>query len=522
MQRASATLWKPDEQQVDERLLETVENMRRHLSEHLDRQRRALWGQFFTPAAIALFMAESFEARQPALRVLDAGAGVGSLSAAFVTAMARREHRPQAISITAFEIDPRLIPYLQTTLDLCRAASHAAGIQFDARIVEGNFLEAGPRTLTGDLFTPGLGEGFDCAILNPPYRKIRSDSRNRQLLRAMGVETSNLYAGFLAVATTLLAPGGEIVAITPRSFCNGPYFEPFRRFFLKAMRFRRIHVFDRRDHAFADDAVLQENIIFRAVKAADGTDDVVVSGSPDLKEANRHIQTVKHADLVRPGDPHLFIHVVPDTDGQGVRRRMLELECTLEELGLAVSTGRVVDFRAKHLLCLQPEPNTVPLIYPCHLQHGFVEWPGCRARKPNALALGPGAQKLLVPKGCYVLVKRFSAKEERRRVVAGIYDPLRLPPAEQVAFENHLNFYHVRGAGLPVNLARGLAAFLNSTLVDTYFRQFSGHTQVNATDLRSLRYPARDKLVRIGQHIGTTFPDQAEVDRLVREVVNRG
>jgi adenine-specific DNA-methyltransferase len=75
---------------------------------------------------------------------------------------------------------------------------------------------------------------------------------------------------------------------------------------------------------------------------------------------------------------------------------------------------------------------------------------------------------------------------------------------------------------LPVNLARGLAAFLDSTLVDAYFRQFSGHTQVNATDLRSLRYPARDKLVRIGQHIGTTFPDQAEVDRLVREVVNRG
>ncbi len=527
MQRAGTIRREPDGQHVDNSLLEdsslleTVENIGRHLSERVERHRRALVGQFFTPAAIARFMADLCEARQPVLRVLDAGAGIGSLSAAFVEVMSRRERRPQAISITAFEIDPRLIPYLQTTFDLCQAASRAAGIHFDARIVEGNFFEAGPRALTGDLFTLGVGERFDCAILNPPYRKIRSDSRDRQLLRAMGLETSNLYAGFLAVAMTLLAPEGEIVAITPRSFCNGPYFEPFRRFFLREMRFRRIHVFDRRDRAFADDEVLQENIIFRAVKTTSGTDDVVVSGSPDPENANRHIQTVKHADLVRPGDPHRFIHVVPDKEGHSIRRRMLELECTLEELGLAVSTGRVVDFRAKHLLCLQPEPNTVPLIYPCHLQRGFVEWPDGRTRKPNALAPGPEAQKLLVPKGYYVLVKRFSAKEERRRVVAGIYDPLRIP-AEQVAFENHLNFYHVRGAGLPANLAKGLAAFLNSTLVDAYFRQFSGHTQVNATDLRALRYPARDQLVRIGQHIGETFPDQAEVDRLVTAVVSYG
>jgi adenine-specific DNA-methyltransferase len=93
--------------------------------------------------------------------------------------------------------------------------------------------------------------------------------------------------------------------------------------------------------------------------------------------------------------------------------------------------------------------------------------------------------------------------------------------SKHVAFENHLNYYHLRGAGLPATVARGLTAFLNSTLVDSYFRQFSGHTQVNATDLRSLRYPASDRLVTLGRRIGKTFPAQEDLDRLVEEVVFR-
>jgi adenine-specific DNA-methyltransferase len=73
-----------------------------------------------------------------------------------------------------------------------------------------------------------------------------------------------------------------------------------------------------------------------------------------------------------------------------------------------------------------------------------------------------------------------------------------------------------------LTVAKGLAAFLNSTLVDAYFRQFSGHTQVNAADLRSLRYPDWNSLVALGRRIGESFPPQVELDRFVEEVVSRG
>jgi adenine-specific DNA-methyltransferase len=52
-------------------------------------------------------------------------------------------------------------------------------------------------------------------------------------------------------------------------------------------------------------------------------------------------------------------------------------------------------------------------------------------------------------------------------------------------------------------------------LVDSYFRQFSGHTQVNASDLRSLPYPDGDTLKRIGLSIADGPLTQEQIDQLI-------
>ena len=75
----------------------------------------------------------------------------------------------------------------------------------------------------------------------------------------------------------MLVNGGELVAITPRSFCNGPYFKPFREDFLETMSLRRLHVFKSRSAAFSRDAVLQENIIFHAVKGTAKPKRIIIS-----------------------------------------------------------------------------------------------------------------------------------------------------------------------------------------------------------------------------------------------------
>jgi hypothetical protein len=68
-----------------------------------------------------------------------------------------------------------------------------------------------------------------------------------------------------------------------------------------------------------------------------------------------------------------------------------------------------------------------------------------------------------------------------------------------IGFENHLNVFHRGKTGINGDVAHGLAVFLNSTAVDDYFRRFSGHTQVNATDLRLLLYPGRRDLEELGR-----------------------
>jgi adenine-specific DNA-methyltransferase len=499
-------------------LLATVEQTRLAAVRRLDPARRGKMGQFMTPAPVARFMASLFRSRRLSLRVLDAGAGVGSLSAAIVAEMCRSTPHRRDLKITAYEIEPLLVRYLKENLDACRAECQRAAIELRWEVIQDDFIEAGVSTLRGSLFGLQQRQEFDLAILNPPYRKINSHSRERRLLRSIGVETSNLYTGFLAVVLKLLRRGGELVAITPRSFCNGPYFKPFRKLLLEEMVLHRVHVFESRDQTFRDDDVLQENVIIHAIKGKGLSRTIVVSSSDSTGDDRMTIHRVTARELVHPGDPEYFIRIAPEESDRIVASQVERLPETLDSLKVSVSTGRVVDFRAKQFLRGESHSDTAPLIYPTHFDKGFVKWPKPGARKPNAILVTPATEDLLVPADTFVLVRRFSAKEERRRVVAAIHDPTRVP-GDRVAFENHLNYFHCKGRGLPSRLARGLAIFLNSTLVDRYFRQFSGHTQVNATDLRNLRYPTREQLEAMGASLGTSLPNQEEIDRTIDQAL---
>jgi adenine-specific DNA-methyltransferase len=484
------------------------------------RPRQQALGQFFTTTSVADFMASLPMSLPETVRFLDAGAGAGALTLAFVSRCCRRPEGVKTIEATLYEVDVDLLQTLHHTIAECECLCARAGVQFRFRIERSDFVLDMTNRLAGGLFSKHPPR-FDVSVVNPPYRKIGALSAERRALQRLGIETSNLYAGFLALIHRLLVPGGQLVAITPRSFCNGPYFRWFREDLLSALSLARIHLFDSRRAAFRDDGVLQENIIFHAFKAPDRTSSIIVSQCRgvglDAADAMQ-MEEVPRSEMVHPTDPEKFIHI-PLSESHVLAKEVFHrLTCSLESLGLSVSTGRVVDFRLKDALRKQPEEGTVPLLYPCHFEGGGICWPRQDTRKPNAILDTPHTRPWLVPTGVYLLTKRFTSKEQRRRLVACLFEP-RHASADRLGFENHLNYFHADGRGLPRDLALGLYAFLNSTYADQYFRRFSGHTQVNATDLRTLSYPARETLEAMGRTLDSLDGSQEQLDQhLLRHI----
>jgi adenine-specific DNA-methyltransferase len=427
------------------------------------------------------------------IRVLDPGAGTGILSVALINRLLA-ERPDLEIEVVAVEVDEALYPALQSALDDIEALGNVK-----SRLVKSDFLEWALST----------NERFDLIVQNPPYAKLKSGSPPQNILRSAGIDVPNIYAAFLALGLRLLLDNGQQIAITPRSWLNGTYYSRFRREFVGVAGIDSIHSFESRSNIFRDSNVLQEAIVVASTRGR-WPKFVQIFTSHDHQDDAR-ARSAAYSDVVTED----FIHVpATQKDADAVAWMMQHARYSLEELGLAVSTGRVVSFRARDKLLRQHVDGALPFVTPSHIRNGRVNHP-VGTSKPEWFQVEPeSAAKMLVPPGVYVVVKRFSAKEERRRISAGVWES-----HEPVAFDNKLNYVHQNGNGLELRVALGLAVFLNSSRFDDHFRVFSGHTQVNATDLRLMRFPSLEQLTALSSTDATM---QRSIDEEVENVLARG
>jgi adenine-specific DNA-methyltransferase len=455
-------------------------------------------------------------------RLLDPGAGPGMLTAAVCERVAKLRS-PRHLEVHLYENDAAVLTLLRRNVALCRDALLAAGHGADFTIHTDDFVLANEHVSEPvSLFAPGLVRpAFDAIITNPPYFKIAGDSPHAALFRALVHGQPNIYALFLAVAAGTLRPGGALVAITPRSFCNGLYFRGFRHWFLERMTLRHAHLFESRKDAFREAGVLQESLITLTTRLGAPAHRVTMTtsyGREDLTSPRR-IQ-LPAARVIDDSCGDMVIRLPADDIDARIMAIVESWPLRFADHCLKVSTGPVVSFRAREFLVHGArERGTVPLLLVHNVRLFRTEWPLPQNGKPAAFRVAPDSEKMLVPTLNYVLLRRFSAKEERRRLTASCFLRKHFR-SKRVALENHLNYVYHAERELTEDETFGLAGLFNSVLLDRYFRMLSGNTQVNATELRTLNFPDLAIVREIGRGIRALGQvDLAETEQVVLDTL---
>jgi adenine-specific DNA-methyltransferase len=485
------------------------------LATHTQEQRKRL-GQFLTPPTVARYMAHQLGPLRDGDRILDPAIGSGVLACAVVE-RAISAGMPLTLYLDGYEIDPDLAQVAREVL--ARAAEMAArhGVTLHIQVHERDFiLERAPM---GPLFDAyGLSDCYDHVIANPPYFKLNRNDPHVQAVAGLVNGSTNIYTLFMALSLRLLHPSDQdgsskrACFIVPRSFCSGAYFAAFRRDFVRQAVPIAVHIFESREEVFERGDVLQENIIltFRSRRSGEGrghSQSVFISTSRNAADldVNPSGQEIPFELFLGKRNGVSFFRLPTGELDKAVVEIMDSWKGILDRYGLKVSTGPVVAFRAKSFLSTDVKVRAgqaVPLLWMQNVHAQATEWPIARGNKPQAILLEANEKNLLVPLKNYVLLRRFSAKEEHRRLVAA---PLLSSDldcrCQQVGLENHLNYVYRQDGDLTVAEVVGLSALFNSALIDRYFRIVNGNTQVNATDLRALPLPPMDIIEHIGEEM---------------------
>lgn len=476
-------------------------------------------GQFLTPAPLAKFLAAQLGQIRDGDTILDPAMGSGTLLCAVIDRLIA-ENRPVEVWLDGFELDHELFEAAKSILNDAVSYAVQFGIRINVRLFLSDFVVNGLRFIRPTLLDIPLGrDRYDHIISNPPYFKLNPKDERRQAAEGVLSGHTNIYTLFMGLAARMLQRG-RACFIVPRSFCSGTYFTRFRGEFLEQALLQRVHLFEARDDAFSHDDVLQENVVitFASRARAEKDSPVLISSSTTVDELARGVM-VRELPRQKLVSPRGLIRLpVSDLD-EAILDVIDSWTDSLQKCGLEISTGPVVPFRAKRYMVDESTgASSVPLLWMQHVKPQRVTWPlNDGFHKPQYIQNTGYARSLLVRNANYVLLRRFSAKEEHRRLVAAPYFAEHFAHT-YVGLENHLNYIYGRTREMAKAEVIGLSALLNSGLIDRYFRISNGNTQVNASELRALPLPSLQVIIALGELLGEQN-DGADVDEVAAQIL---
>jgi adenine-specific DNA-methyltransferase len=329
----------------------------------------------------------------------------------------------------------------------------------------------------------------------------------------------NLYFLFMAMGAKFLKKNGEFIYIVPRSFSSGLYFSAFRKWFLSEMRITNLHLFTSREAVSGkNDNVLQETIILKAIKTGERISNIVISESVgELCADAINSYTVNYRTCVNVGD-NAFLYFPTCEEDAMILDFVNSWESNLLSLGFRMRTGLLVDFRERDWLKQNPGSNTIPLLWAYNFNGANIRFPIEVSGKPQYLEDTPSTKRLQMNKGNYLLLKRFTSKEENRRLQCALLFEDDFSDYPSISTENHLNFITKEHGEMLREEMYGLYVVLNSSYLDRYFRILNGSTQVNATEINAIPFPPIDAIKEMGrQAMRHSNVDESLCDAIIEE-----
>ena len=463
-------------------------------------------GQFFTPVEIASLMASYSEFKGDSVRILDPGCGSAVLSCALVEHLINFNKNLNTFKLVAYETDIKLIKISEKSLSYLEKWGAEKGITIKTKLYTEDFIlhNADSFKETGNLFQKSV-ELFDIVISNPPYFKLSIDDKRTKVAKIVVNGHPNIYAIFMALSAKLLKENGELIFITPRSYAAGGYFKIFREYFFKLIDLDKVHLFVSRKDTFSRDKVLQETVIIKGTKRLKPDNpQVIISSSGGLKDINNSfIKIFPKNDIIDLNSNEKILYL-PTTDyEESVLEIFKNWKGNLGKYNIKISTGPVVAFRAKNYLRESIKHGTeqlAPLFWLHNVKQMLLEWPIVKSKKEQYIKIEEKSMPLLIPNKNYILLRRFSSKDDKNRLIAAPYF-CNFIKSDFIGVENKVNYIYRSKGHLERNEVVGICALLNSSLFDAYFRIFNGNVNVSATELREISLPPLKTIHEIGDTI---------------------
>lgn len=472
-------------------------------------------GQFFTPASIANYMGSMSTICNDTVRILDPGAGSGILSAAIIDNLIHKN--VSTIILDIYENNSDILPLLNSNLQVLKIIADKNNICFTYTIFEENFITSNQLAWNGSVDS----EKYDIIIANPPYKKIKKDAIESVIMQDIIHGQPNIYFLFMAMSACLLKEHGELIFIVPRSFSSGSYFTYFRKYFLEKVKISNIHLFASRETiGGAKDSILQETIILHAKKTFKTPETITITESYDDACHIHKKLNVDYNICVKNDDNHFLFFPSSESDIK-VLNFVNNWPSSFSKLGYKMKTGIVVDFREKDWLKVSAEKNTIPLLWSYNFKDNRIVFPVTNIiGKPQYLLNTKDTIRLQMKKSNYLLLKRFTSKEENKRLQCALLFEDDFPSYDSFSTENHLNFITKLSCPMTKEELYGLFVLINSNYLDQYFRILNGSTQVNANEINSFPLPSYEIIIELGKKV-MAIPSIANIncDLLIEEQV---